>query len=61
MLIWRVVNNIDSNRDIYIDLNTICVVGTNKNAHEDFMKNHKEAMSKLTKYLIDKNIIKYDA
>ncbi len=34
---------------------------TNKNAHEDFMKNHKEAMSKLTKYLIDKNIIKYDA
>ncbi len=34
---------------------------TNKNAHEDFINNHKEAMSKLTKYLIDKNIIKYDA
>lgn len=31
---------------------------TNKNAHEDFLKNHKEAMSKLTKYLVDKNIIK---
>lgn len=31
---------------------------TNKNAHEDFMKNHKEAMEKLTKYLVDKNIIK---
>ena len=31
---------------------------TNENAHEDFMKNHKEAMEKLTKYLIDKNIIK---
>jgi len=34
---------------------------TNKNAHDDFMKNHKEAMSKLTKYLVDKNIINYDA
>ncbi len=34
---------------------------TNKNAHEDFIKNHKEAMTKLKKYLIDKNIIKYDA
>ena len=31
---------------------------TNENAHEDFMKNHKEAMEKLTKYLVDKNIIK---
>ncbi len=31
---------------------------TNENAHDDFMKNHKEAMSKLTKYLVDKQIIK---
>lgn len=31
---------------------------TNKNAHEDFMKNHKEAMSKLTQYLVEKQIIK---
>ncbi len=31
---------------------------TNENAHEDFLKNHKEAMSKLTNYLIEKNIIK---
>ena len=31
---------------------------TNKNAHEDFMKNHKEAMSKLTQYLVEKKIIK---
>ncbi|WP_421715230.1 menaquinone biosynthesis decarboxylase [Arcobacter arenosus] len=38
MLIWRVVNNIDSNRDIYIDLNTICVDGTNKNAHDNFKR-----------------------
>lgn len=31
---------------------------TNKNAHEDFKKNHKFAMEKLTNYLIEKNIIK---
>lgn len=31
---------------------------TNKNAHEDFLRNHKEAMSKLTQYLIEKNLIK---
>ncbi len=36
MLIWRVVNNIDSNRDIYIDSNIICVDGTNKNSHDNF-------------------------
>lgn len=31
---------------------------TNENAHEDFMKNHKEAKELLTKYLLEKNIIK---
>lgn len=31
---------------------------TNENAHDDFMKNHKEAMSKLTEYLVEKQIIK---
>jgi nucleoside phosphorylase len=31
---------------------------TNKNAHEDFIKNHDEAMGRLTKYLLDKKIIK---
>ena len=31
---------------------------TNENAHEDFLKNHQEAKEKLTKYLLDKNIIK---
>ena len=31
---------------------------TNKNAHEDFLKNHKQAMSKLTKYLVEKQIIR---
>jgi len=31
---------------------------TNENAHQDFMENHIEAKEKLTKYLIEKNIIK---
>lgn len=31
---------------------------TDKNAHDDFLKNHKEAMSKLTQYLVEKKIIK---
>lgn len=36
-----------------------CVTNyTNENAHDEFKKNHKEAMSKLTQYLVEKNIIK---
>ena len=31
---------------------------TNENAHEEFIKNHKEAMEKLTSYLLEKQIIK---
>ncbi|MCI0500257.1 MAG: purine-nucleoside phosphorylase [Epsilonproteobacteria bacterium] len=30
---------------------------TNKDAHQDFLKNHKEAMNKLVSYLEDKKII----
>ena len=38
MLIWRVVNNIDSNRDIYINGHTIGVDGTNKNEMDNFLR-----------------------
>ena len=31
---------------------------TNKNAHDDFLKNHEKAKENLTKYLIEKQIIK---
>ncbi|WP_121627729.1 phosphorylase family protein [Poseidonibacter antarcticus] len=31
---------------------------TNENAHKDFLKNHKEAMKKLSEYVVEKNIIK---
>lgn len=30
---------------------------TNENAHNDFKKNHAQAMEKLTQYLVEKNII----
>ncbi len=38
MLIWRVVNNIDSNRDIYINNETLCLDGTNKNKFDNFQR-----------------------
>ena len=38
MLVWRVVNNIDSNRDLYIDSNTLCLDGTNKNSFDNFKR-----------------------
>jgi len=42
-----------------IDVKGIFVItnNTDKNAHQDFISNHKEAMDKLVKYLNDKNII----
>jgi len=47
-------------RDFEIPVAGIFIVTnyTNKNAHEDFMSNHKEAMSRLTQYLVEKQIIK---
>ena len=38
MLIWRVTNNIDSNRDLYIESNTLCLDGTNKNSFDNFSR-----------------------
>ena len=38
MLVWRVVNNIDSNRDIYLESNTICIDATNKNSFDNFKR-----------------------
>ena len=36
MLVWRVANNIDSNRDIFIDGHTIGVDATDKNSFDNF-------------------------
>jgi 4-hydroxy-3-polyprenylbenzoate decarboxylase len=38
MLVWRVVNNIDSNRDIYFEGNLIGIDATNKNGLDGFIR-----------------------
>ncbi|MFA5721560.1 MAG: menaquinone biosynthesis decarboxylase [Aliarcobacter sp.] len=38
MLIWRVTNNMDSSRDLYIEGNSICLDGTNKNSLDGFTR-----------------------
>jgi 4-hydroxy-3-polyprenylbenzoate decarboxylase len=63
MLVWRVVNNIDSNRDIYILNNTICIDGTNKNVLDNFKRRWPNDVV-CTKSVIDelkhKNLIDID-
>ncbi len=46
-------------KEFDVDIAGIFVITnyTDRNAHQDFMKNHKEAMDKLISYLEDKNII----
>jgi 4-hydroxy-3-polyprenylbenzoate decarboxylase len=36
MLVWRVVNNIDAGRDIFVEENIVGIDGTNKNALDGF-------------------------
>lgn len=38
MLVWRVVNNIDSNRDFYYKDDTLCIDATNKNEDDGFTR-----------------------
>ena len=47
-------------KEFDIDVKGIFVITnfTDKNAHKDFISNHKEAMDKLVKYLLNKGIIK---
>ena len=47
-------------REFNIDIAGIFIITnyTNKDAHKDFIKNHKEAMEKLIKYLEENKIIK---
>ncbi len=52
MLVWRVANNIDSNRDLYIEENTICLDATNKNALDNFKRRWPDDVD-CTKEVID--------
>ncbi|EHO5243905.1 menaquinone biosynthesis decarboxylase, partial [Campylobacter lari] len=57
MLIWRVVNNIDAKRDIFIKKDCVAIDATNKGLLEDY---HKEwpLMTNCSKEVIDKLIAK---
>jgi len=63
MLVWRVVNNIDSNRDIYLFDNTVAVDATNKNILDNFKRRWPDDVV-CTKEVIgslkEKNIIDID-
>jgi len=52
MLIWRVTNNIDSNRDLYILDKTICLDATNKNSFDNFTRRWPNDVN-CTKEVID--------
>ncbi|ADG94298.1 UbiD family decarboxylase [Arcobacter nitrofigilis DSM 7299] len=52
MLIWRVCNNIDSNRDIFIVNDTLGVDATNKNSYDNFQRRWPDDVD-CTKSVID--------
>jgi len=52
MLIWRVTNNIDANRDLYISGQTLCLDGTNKNSFDNFQRRWPDDVN-CTKSVID--------
>jgi 4-hydroxy-3-polyprenylbenzoate decarboxylase len=53
MLIWRVTNNIDANRDIFIDENFIAIDGTNKSELDGFEREWPEDVN-CSKNVIEK-------
>jgi 4-hydroxy-3-polyprenylbenzoate decarboxylase len=63
MLVWRVVNNIDSNRDIFIQGDTIGIDATNKSSYDNFQRRWPDDVV-CTKSILDdlmvRQIIDYD-
>ncbi len=45
MLVWRVVNNIDSNRDFYFSNHSLCIDATNKNGLDGFKRRWPDDVS----------------
>ncbi|MEA3499120.1 MAG: menaquinone biosynthesis decarboxylase [Campylobacterota bacterium] len=63
MLVWRVVNNIDSNRDIYIDGQTVSIDATNKNSYDNFKRRWPDDVvctASVIEDLRERNIIDID-
>lgn len=63
MSIWRIVNNIDANRDIFINENQICIDATEKNSTDGYTREWPDETlcdKDVIKNLIDKKIIEND-
>ena len=63
MLLWRVVNNIDAGRDIYIKEDLVGIDGTNKNSLDGFEREWPgdvECTPSVIKSLQERNILEYD-
>ena len=63
MLLWRVVNNIDSNRDIFIENKTIFIDATNKNSYDNFQREWPDDVvctKEVIDSLIERKIIDID-
>ena len=63
MLIWRVVNNIDAGRDIYIKDNLVGIDGTNKNKLDGFEREWPgdvECTPSVLQSLIERKILELD-
>ena len=63
MLIWRVVNNIDAGRDIYMSGDLVGVDGTNKNSLDGFEREWPgdvECTPSVISSLVDREILQMD-
>ena len=52
MLVWRVCNNIDSNRDLYVENQTMCLDATDKNKLDNFNRRWPDDVD-CTKVVLD--------
>ena len=63
MLVWRVVNNIDSNRDFYYENDTLCIDATNKNELDGFQRRWPDDVSctpEVINSLVERGIVNID-
>ncbi|BCX79208.1 menaquinone biosynthesis decarboxylase [Campylobacter sp. 19-13652] len=63
MIIWRVVNNIDAKRDIYINGELVCVDATKKGENDGYTRawpNMTDCTKSVVKSLADRGIVGYD-
>ena len=63
MMVWRITNSIDAQRDIYIDDEQICIDATRKTIDDDYTKEWPKETNcnqEVVKNLIDRGLIDND-